>query len=36
LEELGDEIFDEGQTMKQEIEQRMETMFVPNIGVVFG
>ena len=33
---IGDEIFDEGQTKKQEIEQRMETLFTPNINVVFG
>jgi hypothetical protein len=33
---IGDEIFDEGQTKISEIEQRMETLFVPNISVHFG
>jgi len=33
---IGDEIFDEGQTNKQEIEQRMETLFTPNLNVFFG
>jgi len=33
---LGDEIFEEGQQKKQDIEQRMETLFTPNISVVFG
>ena len=33
---IGDEIFDEGQTKKQEIEQRMEQLFTPNLSVFFG
>jgi len=33
---IGDEIFDEGQTKLSELEQKMDTLFTPNISVVFG
>jgi hypothetical protein len=33
---IGDEIFDEGQTKISELEQKMDTLFTPNINVVFG
>jgi len=33
---IGDEIYDEGQTKISELEQKMDTLFTPNINVVFG